>query len=249
MRGRAADAVLRRELQIAGAGLLASIDVVVARNAELTRRADEGFGQFVTGADVRNSEWSVTAVIFAFAALVRFRFPEVRKHLVPAPSRIAQRGPAIVILRLAADVDETVDRARSAERASARIVDRTVLHPGLRLGLKPPVVHRVKHGLAVADRDVQPQVAIGRTRFEEHDRMPSVCRQPVGEHAPGRSRTDDHVVVHARFDHLMISNPSVRHSSESIGVTRSITARSPTGVCSRRAKQRPRRVATPRAPG
>jgi hypothetical protein len=44
------------------------------------------------------------------------------QDVVPTPAAIAKLRPVVVILRLAADVDQPVDRRRAAEHAAARIL-------------------------------------------------------------------------------------------------------------------------------
>ena len=46
---------------------------------------------------------------------------EKRQDIVPTPAAITQLRPVVVILRLAADIDEPVYRRRAAEDAAARI--------------------------------------------------------------------------------------------------------------------------------
>src|SRR5438552_12576334 len=46
---------------------------------------------------------------------------EERQNVVPTPAAIAKLRPVVVILRLAADVDQPVDRRRAAEHAAARV--------------------------------------------------------------------------------------------------------------------------------
>src|ERR1700730_4851507 len=104
---------------------------------------------------------------FARATDVVLELPEVRQHAGVAPAWTAACGPAIVVFGLTADVDETVDRARPAESSSARPIDLSSVHSGVRLSVEAPVVDRMEHRLRVPDRNVNPGGTIGGARFEQ----------------------------------------------------------------------------------
>jgi hypothetical protein len=193
-RRRAAPAVPRGELEIAGTLLARAVEVVGARDAELAGGGDQRLDELVPLADVGDVQRAVAAVVVARAARIALRLDEVAQRLARVPALGAERLPAVEIPRLPADLDQAVDRARPAERAAARRVDLAPVQVRLRLGVEPPVEHRVEHRLAVADRDVEPRVAVGRPRLEQQDGALSVLRQAVGEHAAGRAAADDHVV-------------------------------------------------------
>ncbi|KAG1166259.1 hypothetical protein G6F35_018296 [Rhizopus arrhizus] len=54
------------------------------------------------------------------AQVVVFQLAKGRQAIVPSPSRVAGVAPSVVILPLAANVDQPVDGAGSAQRAAAR---------------------------------------------------------------------------------------------------------------------------------
>src|SRR3954471_3384400 len=54
-------------------------------------------------------------------ALLVLRFLEIRQDVIIAPAFVAALAPAIVVLVLAADVKQPVDRTRSAEHLAARL--------------------------------------------------------------------------------------------------------------------------------
>jgi hypothetical protein len=84
-------------------------------------------------------------VILVGAALLVLGLAEIRQHVGVAPARIAEIAPAIVILVLPANVEETVDRGRSAEHLAARLPDPPVARAHLRLaGIKPVHLGLVK---------------------------------------------------------------------------------------------------------
>ena len=60
---------------------------------------------------------------FACAADVVLELAEIGKHVPKRPPGIAAGRPVIVVLALPADVDQAVDRRRSAQRPAARPVD------------------------------------------------------------------------------------------------------------------------------
>ena len=65
------------------------------------------------------------AVHLVGAVLIVLDLLEQRQHVVPRPSRVAERRPVVVVLLLAAHVDHGVDRGAAAEHLAARVVDRS----------------------------------------------------------------------------------------------------------------------------
>jgi hypothetical protein len=155
--GAAAPALVRGQLVVARAFLGSAVEVFGARHAGLLRAADEGFDELVLRRDVRHLQRPVAAVEGIAAALVAFGLDEVGQHVVVAPAGVAERGPVVVVLALAADVDEAVDRARAAQRLAARPVDAPAVHVRVGVGLEAPVVGGAPHRLAVADGQVDPE--------------------------------------------------------------------------------------------
>ena len=193
----AAPALVRGELVVAGACLLGAVEVVGAlhaQRADLLRAFDEGLDQLVLRADVRDLERAVRAVEGVRAALVAFGPDEVGQHVVVAPARVAERGPVVVVLALAADVDQAVDRAGAAQRLAARPVDAPAVHVRVRVGLEAPVVGGAPHRLAVADGQVDPQRVVGRPRLQQQHPRRRVFAEPPGQHAAGRAGAHDDVI-------------------------------------------------------
>src|SRR5439155_7532928 len=114
------------------------------------------------------------------------------------PTGISKRGPLVVVLALAANVDEAVDRRRAPERATARPVDLAPVHLRFGLGIEAPIHDRMEHRLRVADRNMDPWVAIARAGFQQQHRMAGIRRQSIRENAACRSATDDHEVIGGR---------------------------------------------------
>jgi hypothetical protein len=58
-----------------------------------------------------------------------------------------------------------------------------------------PIEHVVFVHLAHAERDMDERIEVAPTRFDQQHARGVILAQPVGQHAAGRTRTDDHVVV------------------------------------------------------
>ena len=174
-----APAIAGEQAVVADAFLRLAVEVGGARNAKLVGRADDGLHQLVRFADVRSGHSA---------------FLEIGKNVLPTPAGVAGGRPGVVILRLAMDHDKAVDGRGAAEAAAARPVDAPAVQLRLGLGMEAPVVHRMEHGLAVADRQVDPQRAIARAGFEEQHAIPAVGREPIGEHAARRAGAHDRIV-------------------------------------------------------
>ena len=184
-RGRGAHAVAHGGLVEARALLRRAVEIVVARIAALLRRLDEGRGERMLVAHVRHAERPAGAVVLVGAALVVLGLAEVRQHVLVAPAGVAELAPVVEVLGLAADVDQAVDRARSAEHLAARRDDVAAVALRLRLGLVAPVVALVGEQLAVAERDVQPRMPVARPGLQQQHAM--ACRTRSAG-SPARSR-------------------------------------------------------------
>ena len=104
---------------------------------------------------------------------------EVRQHFFPAPAIVARRAPAVIVGGLASDIDQPVDRRRSAEPTTARPIDLATVHVGFWLGVIAVVVDGVEHRFGVTNRDVNPQVVVFRAGFQQANRIASILGQPV----------------------------------------------------------------------
>src|SRR5205823_9859444 len=102
------------------------------------------------------------------------------------------------ILRLAADVDEAVDRRRAAQHLAARREDAPAAERGLGLRFVRPIDIGAGEELAVAERHMDPEMRVARPRLDEEHARTVILGEAVGEHAPGRARADDDVVVRAQ---------------------------------------------------
>ena len=210
MRGRGAHAVAHRGLIIAGAFLHRSVEIVVARIAALHRRFHIGHGERVPVAQVRDAKRPAGAVEFVGAAFVVFRLAEIGQHVVKAPAGITELPPEIKVLRLAADIDQAVDRARAAENFSARRNHIAVVAFGLRDGLVAPIVAAIAEQPAEAERDMQPWMHIAGARLQQQHAMAARRSEPIGEHAAGAAGPHDDEVEAFRIRHAFSSLAAVR---------------------------------------
>src|SRR5262249_27971093 len=104
----------------------------------------------------------------------------------------------IEVGRLAADVEQAIDRARPAQHFPPRLDDLPVVEFGLRLRRVEPIDLTIGEQLAVAERDVNPDVAVMAARFQQQNAMAARGGQAVGENAAGASGADDDIVKGVR---------------------------------------------------
>ena len=198
-RGARPPAAPGRGLEEAGAFLARAVEVGIGGYAGFRRGDDEGFRQRIGVPPVRHRQRAAGAVIFVGAALLVLGLLEIGQHVLIAPAGIAALAPAIVILVLAADVQQAVDRTRSAQHLAARLKHLPAVQARLGLGLVHPVDGLFLEQLAVAERHVDPEVGVLRAGFEQQHRMLAVRAETIGEHASGRARTDDDVIEFQNF--------------------------------------------------
>src|SRR5262249_21768491 len=104
----------------------------------------------------------------------------------------------IEVGRLAADVEQAIDRARPAQHLPPRLDDLPVVELGLRLRGIEPIDLTIGEQLAVAERDVNPDVAVMAARFQQQNAMAARGGQAVGENAAGASGADDDILKGVR---------------------------------------------------
>src|SRR5262245_31097703 len=101
----------RGQLEITGAFLSGAVEIVVAREARLLRGRDESLAQRMRFAHIGDRERPADPVQRILAARLVLGTAEVRQHILEAPAGIAELAPMIEVLRLAADVEQAIDRA------------------------------------------------------------------------------------------------------------------------------------------
>ena len=126
-------------------------------------------------------------------AVIILGFEEIGQDLVPIPSGIPERRPAIVIGLRAAHIDHPVERGRPAERFPARPEQLSVVGMGLRLGPIGPVIGRIPQ-LDDAERGRDRLAIIGAARLQQQDRG-AVFREAIGQHTARRSRAANDVII------------------------------------------------------
>src|SRR6267154_6166473 len=143
---------------IACAFLPGAIEIVIALNAELAGPGDDGLDKLMLAADRRAPERTIDAVKGGIAEGSVLEAPEIGQYIGVAPALVAGGRPSIVILALAADGYEAVDRARAAEGLASRPVDVPIVHSRIGFGIEAPIDLGIEHRLGVADRNVDPRI-------------------------------------------------------------------------------------------
>ena len=189
-------------LEIGAAEIVAAVEHFHRRDAALGGRLAPGIDDIPAHARVLDAHLAARAVALRSAALVVLQRPEDRQHVVPRPAAVAERGPVVPVLPLAAHVDHGVDRGRAAQHPAARVMDRAAGEIGVGLGPVAPVGARIGDGVEVADRHVDPEPVVAPARLEQQHAAVRVAGQAVGEQAAGASGAGDHVVKAAEVLHL-----------------------------------------------
>ena len=188
----------------AAAGLLAPADAVAGAGRQVVDVLAVFEADLLAGLDhrradrrpvrLRGEERPVLAAHLAALALPALGLAEIGQAIVPRPAAIAELRPVVVILGLAADVDQPVDRGGAADHPAARIDDRAAVGAGIGLGAELPGQGLVVEHLEEAGRDVDQRVPVAPARLDQQDFGAGILGQPVGQHAAGRARADDDVI-------------------------------------------------------
>ena len=203
-RGAPAPAPVHRHVHRAKTLLAKPVHVVGACITRLLAGRDEGLVERVAAGTGAHMQRPGVAPVGVTTLGARLGAAKVRQATRVGPFRQAVvPGPAVVIERMAADVDHAVDRRRTPDHLAARAVDAPVIHERLGLGLVHPAVARVGHRVGKTRGHVDEQVVVEATGLEQQHTQLRVFREAVGQHAAGRPRADDDVVVlhagHAQF--------------------------------------------------
>src|SRR5262249_25780434 len=78
---------------------------------------------------------------------------------------------------------------------AARVVEAAAVEPGLGFRLEHPVGARIADRKKVADRDVEPDPVVRPARLQHQHARLRIGAEPVRQHAAGRTRAHDDVVV------------------------------------------------------
>src|SRR5438477_6031467 len=151
------------DLEIGRAVIVTAVEVIDPRDAEFLRglahRIENRPGQPL----LLYPQFAIPAVERFTKTVMAFRLAEQRQHVIPAPARIAELPPVIIIARLPAHVDHAVDRRTATHDLATRIRERSAIESVFRGGLVAPVGARIAHAIEIADGNVNPVIIIGTT--------------------------------------------------------------------------------------
>src|SRR6266567_9383953 len=124
--------------------------------------------------------------------------------MFPIPALAAALAPIVIIRRRAAHIDHAVDRASAAEDLAARLVEGAAVELRLGLALEHPVDPGVGVRLGVAERDMDPGVAVWPAGFEQQHAIFPGFAEPRRDRATRRAGAgDDEVECLCRVCHAV----------------------------------------------
>ncbi len=163
--------------------------------ARFEARLDEGAEQGIGRAPVRHMQRPVAAMERVAAVLVRFGALEIGQHVGERPAFATHLPPAIVIARVAADIDHAVDGRRAAPAAAARPIEPAPVQMLLAFGVEIPIVRiAFAEQRRNAGRHVDHERLVAPARLDQQHLDGGIGRQPVRQHAPRAPRAHDDVI-------------------------------------------------------
>jgi hypothetical protein len=108
-RRRPAPPALLVDVEIAGARVVAGVEVLHRRNAVLRRRLAPDVDDIPANAGKFDAPFTADAVVLARPEKIVFVLLEIRQHVVPRPAGQAELAPVIVVAGLPAHIDHGVD--------------------------------------------------------------------------------------------------------------------------------------------
>ena len=188
-------------LEEARALVVAVVEIGARLDAELPRALLHRVEDLPAQPLRRDLPAAAAAVHRRGAGVMVFGLQEVGQDIVPAPAKVAELAPVLVVRRLAAHVDHAVDRRAPARHLAAGIDQAAPVEPRLGRRLHHPVGARVADAVEVPHRDMDPVVGIAATGFEQEHAGARILGEPAREHAASGAGADDDVVVPA-FERL-----------------------------------------------
>ncbi len=176
-RGAAAPALAHRHVHTAEALLLKAVDVLAARIARLLGGREPRRVQRVAHRSVARHELAGIAAVPVSALLAALRTFEIRQYVAVRPPLGALRRPPLEILRIAADVDKTVDGRGAAQHLAARGVQAPAVQMRLGLGVIEPVVLRHVHRNGQRRGHLNVDRAVETAVLEQEHAVPAIRAQ------------------------------------------------------------------------
>ena len=195
--GRPSQPATARHLRVTDTFLARAIEVGRVGESRLLRRLHEQMRQRQDGTVVLDLERPGPAPVLGIAvAGIGLAAPEQRHHLVVAPAAATELRPAVIVGRVAANIEHAVDRARTAQHLAARRMDGPAIGAFLRLGGVHPVVAGIVKQVSDAGWDVNERMRVAAAGLEEADPVAGLG-QPRGDDASRGTRTyHDEVWLH-----------------------------------------------------
>ena len=193
-RRRPAPSALLVDVEIAGAFVVAGVEVVDRLNAVLRRRLAPDVDDVPAQARKFDAPFAADAVVGVGAEKTVFVLLEIRQHVVPRPAGQTQLAPVIVVAGLPAHIDHGVDRRGAADHLAARIIEAAAVEARLGFRLEHPVGARIADGEQIADRNVKPDPVVAAAGFQQQHAVFRIGRQAIGQHAAGRTGAHHDVV-------------------------------------------------------
>jgi hypothetical protein len=128
------------------------------------------------------------------ASFIVFCLAKIGKNFIEAPASISELPPNVEVLRLSADIDQSIDRTGPAENLATRRDDLAVVTSRLRLGLVAPIEPAIAKKLAKAERNMKPRVRVAGARFQQKYAMPTGRSKPIGQNAPRAAGPHNNVI-------------------------------------------------------
>ena len=156
-----------RRLVIAGALLLRAIEIRIGLDAGLDAGLKQELADLPLIGLVGDAQRPSAAVEFARPAFVVLGLAEIRQHGIIVPALATTLPPFVVVGVVAAHIDHAVDRTGATQHLAARLIHHAIVQIGFRLAVEHPVDARIAERLGVAERDVDPGIAVLAAGFQQ----------------------------------------------------------------------------------
>ncbi len=196
-RRRPAPAALLVDVEIAGAFIVAGIEIGDRLDAVLRRRLAPGVEDVPAQARKFDAPFAAGRVVLAWPEEMVLVLLEIGQHVLPGPAGQPELAPMVVVTGLAAHIDHGVDGRGAADHLAARVIEAATVETRLGFRLEHPVRARIADGEQIADRNVEPDPVVAAAGFQQQHALGWIGGQPVGQHAAGRACAYDDVVEFA----------------------------------------------------
>ena len=164
-------------------------------NTGFLSRLAPGIQDFPVNTSLFYSQFSTDTVKFIRAVLIIFRAFEYRQYVLPTPATITLRRPVVIITLLAAHINHGIDRRATTQHLATSISNAAIIESYIGFCVITPVGAWIGYCVEITDGNVDPEIVVLTSSFQQQYLNIWVRRESIGQHAACSAGADDDVII------------------------------------------------------